>query len=696
MNSLLSKAGRHSDLAAAGAVVLVIAMMIIPLPPFLLDFFITMNISAALMIVVATMYVPRALDFSSFPSVLLLTTLFRLAINVSVTRLILLHGDAGHVVEAFGNFVVGGNVIVGLVVFLILIVIQFVVITNGAGRVAEVGARFTLDAMPGKQMAIDADLNTGQITDEEARRRRAEIAQEADFYGAMDGASKFVKGDAMAGILITSINLLGGIVVGVVQQHLAFSEAGHHFSLLSIGDGLCAQIPALLISVATGILVTRSAGQDNLGATVSTQILDQRKAPLIAGAMVLVFGLVPGLPKIPFFLIGGVLFAIGWTLKDKPNSKEVAAEERAKAALPAGEAAQLPAPRDAALEALALDPLELAIGFGLVPLVDQQAGGTLLARVGTIRRQIASELGMVIPAVRIRDDVNLDSHEYVMRVRGTEVARGGVMAGHHMAMNPGDAMGQLPGIATTEPAFGLPAVWIADAGRAEAEALGWTVVDGESVVVTHLTETIRKHAGELLTRQETRHLLDQLKEVNAAVVDEVVPDVLSLGEVQRVLQALLREGVSIRDLGSILEAIGDKARLTRDPAMLAEYARQALGRTIVAPFLDTDGALRVIAVDPQTEQGMAEALVQTADGEFLAMDPAQAAAIVDTAAGQVEMAIAMGHRPVLLCSARVRRHLRSLCEQRLPQLAVCSYNEIPAGIGVETTGVIGGAVAAAV
>src|SRR4051794_20877595 len=622
MNTLLTKAGRHSDLVAAGGVVLIVAMLIIPLPSMLLDFFITINISCALMIVVATMYVPRALDFSSFPSVLLLTTLFRLAINVSVTRLILLKGDAGHVGEAFGNFVVGGNIVVGLVVFLILIVIQFVVITNGAGRVAEVGARFTLDAMPGKQMAIDADLNTGQITDEEARRRRSEIAQEADFYGAMDGASKFVKGDAMAGLLITGINLLGGIVIGVVQQKMAFADAGHHFSLLSIGDGLCAQIPALLISVATGILVTRSAGTDNLGTTVSTQILDQRKAPLIAGAMVLMFGLVPGLPKIPFFFIGGLLFAIGWTLKDKPNSKQVEAEERAQAAaLPAGDQAQLPAPRDAALEALALDPLELAIGFGLVPLVDQQAGGTLLARVGTIRRQIAAELGMVIPAVRIRDDVNLDSHEYVMRVRGTEVARGGVMAGHHMAMDPGDAMGQLPGIPTTEPAFGLPAVWIPDSGRAEAEALGWTVVDGESVVVTHLTETIRKHAGELLTRQETRHLLDQLKEVNEAVVTEVVPDVLSLGEVQRVLQALLREGVSIRDLGSILEAIGDKARLPRAPAMLAEYARQALGRTIVAPFLDVEGSLRVIALDPALEQELAEALVQTADGEFLALDP---------------------------------------------------------------------------
>jgi flagellar biosynthesis protein FlhA len=515
----------------------------------------------------------------------------------------------------------------------------------------------------------------------------------------MDGASKFVKGDAMAGILITGINLLGGIIIGVVQMGMPFGEAAHHFSLMSIGDGLCAQIPALLISVATGILVTRSDGSEtDLGTTVSTQILDQRKAPLVAGVMVMLFGLVPGLPKLPFLLIGAVFFAVGWSLRNKPTSRqqEVIDKQTAATAISDAGQAQLAAPRDAALDALALDPLELAIGFGLVPMVDAQAGGTLLARVGTIRRQIASELGMVIPPVRIRDDVSLDSHEYVMRVRGTGVARGGVMAGHHMAMNPGDAMGQLPGIPTTEPAFGLPAVWIPESGRAEAEALGWTVVDSESVVVTHLTEMIRAHASELLSRQETRQLLDQLKEFNEAVVTEVVPDVLSLGEVQRVLQSLLREGVSIRDLGSILEAIGDKARLTRDPAMLAEYARQALGRTITAPFLDHEGTLRVIALDPQLEQAMAEALVQTADGEFLAMDPNLAAMVVDSAAEQVEQAIGAGGRPVLLCSARVRRHLRMLCEQRLPQMAVCSYNEIAPGIGVETTGVISAATAVAV
>ncbi len=686
--SFLKKAGRYSDLIAAGAVVLVVAMMVIPLPPFILDLLITLNISAALMIVVATLYVPRALDFSSFPSLLLLTTLLRLAINISVTRLILLEGDAGHVVTAFGEFVVGGNVVVGLVIFLILIVIQFVVITNGAGRVAEVGARFTLDAMPGKQMAIDADLNTGQITDEEARRRREEISQEADFYGAMDGASKFVKGDAMAGILITGINLIGGIVIGVLQMGMPFGEAAHHFSLLTIGDGLCAQIPALLISVATGILVTRSASDQDLGSDVAGQILDQRKAPLVAGVVIIAFGLVPALPTLPFLIIGGLFFAVGWALRNAPNKAEraAAAAETASAALTAG--GPQPAPRDAALDALALDPLELAIGFGLVPMVDQQAGGTLLQRVGTIRRQIASELGMVIPPVRIRDDVGLDSHEYVMRVRGTEVGRGGVMPGHHLAMDPGDAMGQLPGIPTTEPAFGLPAVWVPESGRAEAEALGWTVVDLESVVVTHLTETIRTNASELLTRQETRQLLDQLKEVNQAVVDEVVPDVLSVGEIQRVLQALLREGVSVRDLGAVVEAIGDKARLTRDVAMLAEYARQALGRTIVAPYLDSEATLRAIALDPSLEQEVAEALVQTADGEFLAMDPMRAHGLVDAAAELVEQALARGGRPVMLCSARVRRHLRRLFEQRLPQLAVCSYNEIAPGVSVETVGVL--------
>src|SRR4051812_2594217 len=683
----MKKLAKHTDLLAAGAVVLVIVMMIVPLPPFLIDFFITLNICGALAILVSTMYLARALDFSSFPSLLLLTTLFRLAINVSVTRLVLLHGDAGHVVKAFGEFVVGGNIVVGLVVFLILVVIQFIVITNGAGRVAEVAARFTLDAMPGKQMAIDADLNAGQITDEEARRRREDIAREADFYGAMDGASKFVKGDATAGILITAINLLGGIVIGVVQQHKPFGEAIHHFSLLSVGDGLTAQIPALLISVATGILVTRSASEKDLGNDIAGQVLGSKKAPMVAGVVVASFALVPGLPKLPFLLVGG-LFAFVASRMDELMPAIAgggAADRDAQAALPA---AQEPAPRDAAVEALQIDPLELCIGFGLVPLVDKQGGGTLLQRVGVIRRQIATELGMVIPPVRIHDEVGLDSHEYVVKVRGAEVAQGRVMAGHQLALDPGDAVGQLPGIPTTEPAFGIPATWIADPQRAEAEALGYTVVDRESVIVTHLTEAIRANAHELLTRQETRELLDRLKESNAAVVDEVVPDVLSLGEIQRVLQSLLREGVSIRDLGAIIEAIGDKARLTRDPGVLAEYARQALGRTITAPHLDTERNLRAIALDPQVEQEVSDAITQTSDGEYLVMEPQRAQQLVGRLKEHLDEALARGGRPVLLCSARVRRHLRRLCEQSLPQLAICSYNEIMPGIGVETVGVV--------
>ncbi len=684
MTDLLKRLGRQSDLMAAGLVILVVVMMVVPLPPVLLDFFITLNISVALAIVVTTLYVPRALDFSAFPALLLLTTLFRLAINVSVTRLILLEGDAGHVVEAFGTFVVGGNVVVGLVVFLILVVIQFVVVTNGAGRVAEVGARFTLDAMPGKQMAIDADLNSGQITEDEARKRRDEIAQEADFYGAMDGASKFVKGDAMAAVLITAINLIGGIVVGVLQQGMPFGEAAQHFSLLTVGDGLAAQIPALLISVASGIIVTRSASGGDLGSDVVGQITRQRKAPMVSGAVICAFALVPGLPKLPFLVIGAAFIAGGLALKRTADREEAAAAAAAAQPLLPEPAA----PGDKAREALQIDPLELAIGFGLVPLVDQGAGGSLLTRVSNVRRQIAGDLGTVIPSVRIHDEIGLGSHEYVLKVRGTEVARGRVMAGHQLALDPGDAFGQLQGIPTTEPAFGLPAVWVADQGRAEAEALGYTVVDAESVIVTHLTETIKNHVADLLTRQDVRSLLDGLKETNAAVVEEVVPDLLSVGEIQRVLQGLLREGVSIRDLGAIVETVGDRARVTRDPNLLSEYARQALGRAIVAPHLEEEALLRAIALDPAVEQEVSESITHTAEGEYLAMEPSRAQALVRALHAQAEQALTRGRRPVLLCSSRVRRHLRRLCEQALPQLSVCAYNEIAPGINVETIGVV--------
>ncbi len=686
-DSVVRRMLAHTDLLAAGSVVLVVTMLVVPLPAPLLDLLITVNISAALTIVAATMYLGKPLDFASFPSLLLLTTMFRLAINVSVTRLILTTGDAGTVVKSFGEFVVGGNVIVGLVIFLILIVIQFVVVTNGAGRVAEVGARFTLDAMPGKQMAIDADLNAGLITDEQARERRTEIGREADFYGAMDGASKFVRGDAMAAVIITAINLVGGIIVGMLQRHLGFSEASHQYSLLTVGDGLAAQIPALLISVATGIIITRAASDRDLGSDIAGQILRQKKAPLVAAAAIGCFALIPGLPKLPFLFIAAVFGAIGWAVRKGgvPGAREQQAADAARALPSAGELA-------APLAEVGVDALELAIGFGLVPLVDAGSGptqpGALLRRVSMVRRQIATELGIVVPPVRIHDELGMESHEYLFKVRGSEVARGRIMPGHLLAMDPGDASGTLQGLRTREPAFGLEAVWVPESARGEAEALGYTVVDAESVIVTHLTETIRAHAAELLTRQDVRNLLDRLKETNAAVVEEVVPEALSLGEIQRVLQSLLGEGVPIRDLGTIVEAIGDKARTTRDTSLLSEYARQALGRAITAPHLDEQLRLQAITLDPAIEQEVSTSITQTTDGEFLAMEPPRAQAIVNALRAQVEHATAVGARPVVLCSARIRRHLRRLIAQAQPHLAVCSYNEIAPGVNVETIGVI--------
>ncbi|MGE4427585.1 MAG: flagellar biosynthesis protein FlhA [Solirubrobacteraceae bacterium] len=677
---------RHTDLLAAVGIVVVVGMLIVPLPPLLLDLLITLNIAMAIAIVVATLYLGKALDLSVFPSLLLIATIFRLAINVSVTRLILSGEDAGQVVHAFGEFVIAGNLVVGLVVFLILVVIQFVVVTNGAGRVAEVAARFTLDAMPGKQMAIDADLNAGQISDEEARRRRAEVSDEADFYGAMDGASKFVKGDAIAAVLITLINLLGGLAIGVLMQGMSFGDAAHHFSLLTIGDGLAAQIPALLIAVATGIIVTRAASEGDLGSDIATQILRQRKAPLVAGGMIILFGLVPGLPKLPFLLVGGGLFAVGLMLRKQAQEEE--AEEERLALEAASAPPALGAGADPATEARPVDRLELAIGYGLVGLVDERAGGSLLARISAVRRQLAGDLGLVVPPVRVHDEPGMDAHEYLIRVRGSQVAKGRLLPGHLLAMDPGDAVGQIAGMPTVEPAFGLPATWVAEGDRAEAEALGFTVVDGESVVVTHLTEQIRQHAGEILTRQDVRDLVEGLKETNAAAVEEVVGEALTLGELQRVLQRLLAEGVSIRDLGTIIEAIGDRARLTRDPEMLAEYARQALARQITAPHVDPDQRLPALALDPGLEQEVAGAIVQTPEGDVLALDPTRAHALVDALRRQTEEAARRGLHPVLLCSTRVRRHLRRLVEQTLPQLAVCSYNEIGPGINVETVGVI--------
>lgn len=688
--NLITRMLERADLAAAVGVVLIITMLVVPLPPTVLDLLITLNISGGLAIIVATMYISSALEFAAFPTLLLLTTLFRLAINVSVTRRILSTGNAGSVVRSFGQFVVSGNVIIGLVILLVLVVIQFVVVTNGSGRVAEVAARFTLDAMPGKQMSIDADLNAGIITDAQARERRAAISKEADFYGAMDGASKFVRGDAIAAVIMTVINLFGGIVVGVLQKHLGFSDAIHKYSMLTIGDALAAQIPALLISAATGIIVTRSASEKDLGSDLARQILSQRKAVLVAGGVITAFVLVPGLPKLPFLVIGLLLLFIGRQVMRNGLPAGLAVATATSAPAPAAKAKRdAGTSRETVLKELPIDALELGVGFGLVPLVDRRAGGTLAQRVSLIRRQIASELGIVIPRVRIHDEVDLDSHDYLFRVRGAEVARGTIRAGHLLAMDPGDAAGNIPGIATTEPAFGLPALWVHESKRVEAEALGYTVVDPESVIVTHLTEVIRAHSAELLTRQDVRQLLDQLKSTNEAVVNEVIPDVLTLGEVQRVLQALLAEGVSIRDLGTIVEAIGDKARVTRDPSLLAEYARQALGRTITAPYLDERHTLHALTLDPAIEHELAGAITQSGDGEYLALEPARAQAVIGALQKQSdEVAAGTGSRPVLLCSARVRRHMHRLIAQALPHLPVCSYNEIASGVNLESAGVV--------
>jgi flagellar biosynthesis protein FlhA len=681
--SMVGRLMAYGDIVIAAVVVGIVVMMVVPLPTALLDVLLTLNISAALAIVLATMYTTEPLQFSIFPSLLLVATLFRLALNISSTRLILLHGDAGHVIKSFGEFVVGGNVVVGLIVFMILIVIQFVVITNGAGRVAEVAARFTLDALPGKQMAIDADLNAGVITDEEAKRRRDAIAKEADFYGAMDGASKFVKGDAIAAVVIVAINLLGGLAIGVVQRGMGLSEAVSHFSLLTVGEGLVAQIPALLISTATGIIVTRAAGESNLGHDLARQVLAQPRALMITGIVVLVLGLTPGLPKIPFFLIGGGVVGLSLMLRRGREQEEAARRAEEETAL-----ATRPKEPENVAALLPLDPLELEIGYGLIPLVDESEGGDLLARVAMVRRQMATELGLSLAPIRIRDNVQLGSHEYAIKIRGVVVATAGVEPGQLLAIDPGTAQGPLEGIRTVEPAFGLPAVWIGEAQRETAELGGYTVVDATSLIVTHLSEVIRGNAADLLGRQDTRALLDAHKERFPAPVEELVPDLMSVGEVQRVLQGLLREGVPIRDLGTILETLGDKAKLTKDIPILVEYCRQALARTICRRYVDDGGTLRAITLDPALDREISESVARTEEGATVSMDPARVSTLLERLKEQVDAVQGAGIPPVVLCSGACRRHLKALSTHLLPGLTVLSYHEILPNVRIEPVGLV--------
>jgi flagellar biosynthesis protein FlhA len=660
----------RTDAAMAVAVLGILTVMLIPLPPFLLDLLLTANLALSLLTLLISMYVLRPLDFSVFPSALLLLTLFRLSLNVASTRLILLHGNegsgaAGQVIHAFGRFVVGGSYVVGAVVFLILVVIQFVVITKGAGRIAEVAARFTLDAMPGKQLSIDADLNAGLVNEDGARARRREIGREADFYGAMDGASKFVRGDAIAGILITAVNIVGGLTIGVLQLKMDILEALAIYTLLTVGDGLITQIPALIVSTAAGIVVSRAASETELASAMGAQFGGHHRALAITAGVLLVLGLVPGLPMAPFLLVAAVTGSVAYS----------GLRESAKGARAAPPASAIPAAPEKVESLLVLDPLELEVGYSLIPLADAAQGGDLLERVRLIRRQFATELGFVVPPVRIRDNLQLKPSSYALKIRGLSIASGEVMPGHFLAMNPGTATEPVPGVPTTEPTFGLPAQWIASEDRERAQLFGYTVVDPSSVMATHLAEIIRRHACELLGRQEVQSLLDHLKPTHPSVVEALVPQLLPLGTVQKVLQNLLSENVSIRDLVSILEALADAAPLTKDPLLLTERARQALGRAICRGLTSEDNLLRVFTLSPALETLLADALAEGDQGRYLALEPRIAQRIIEALAAALTKGPS-DRTPVILCVANIRPHLRRLTERYLPHLAVLSYNEI--------------------
>ncbi len=675
---------QYSDIAVSVLVLLVVAMMIIPLPPPLLDVLLVFNLTFAMVVVLVTMYTTEPLDFGVFPSLLLLTTLLRLALNVSSTRLILLHAYAGEVIEQFGSFVVGGNPVVGFVVFVILVVVQFVVITRGAERVAEVAARFTLDAMPGKQMSIDADLNAGLIDDDEARRRRREIERESDFYGAMDGASKFVKGDAIAAIVITLINIIGGLIVGVLQQGLPLAESLMTYTLLTVGDGLVSQLPALLISVSAGIAVTRAASDVELGSDVASQLLQKPRALYIAAALLLAFGVVPGLPAPPFLILAAASALVARNLSQATATE--AAEADRREAEEAEEEKKGPEGPEEMARMLQVDPVAVELGYGLLPLAEEKKGEGLMDRIGLLRRQLATELGMVLPLVRLRDNMTLDANSYAIKLRGVVVAEGELMADRHLAMDPGDAEDDVSGIETVEPAFGLPAKWVASEDTDRAEILGYTVVDPSSVLMTHVAEVLKRHAHELLSRQETKIILDAVSESTPAVVDELVPDVVRLGDIQKVLQNLLREGVPIRDLLTIFETLADYGPMMQDTDRLSEIVRQSLYRTISGQLPVQEGRLRVIILDPAVEQAVLDSLEQTENGTFIALDPDVQASIIRSAQEISNDLLERGVEPVVLCSPTVRFYFRRITEEPVPELKVVSYQEVEPSIEIEAVG----------
>jgi flagellar biosynthesis protein FlhA len=689
---------KYADLWLIFALFGTILLLILPVPPLLLDMLLAVSISLSLLTLLVILYLRQPAEFTVFPTLLLFVTLFRLALNVASTRLILLDGYAGHIIQAFGSFVVRGNYVVGMVVFLILTLINFIVITKGAGRIAEVAARFTLDALPGKQMAIDAELNAGLCTENEARSRRRAIEEEADFYGAMDGASKFVRGDAIAALLITLINIVGGFAVGILQKGMTMSDALQRFTILSIGDGLVSQIPALITSTAAGILITRATSKNDLGRELTRQLLFYPRALTMLSAMLGVMAIMPGLPMLPFLTLAVITGLLAYAI-NKHGMPEMAAAPNALGASgqrdaagkvkPAGAATGAEARAGDKLESLLpLDTLQIELGYGLVSMADTQRGGDLLERVTGVRRNFATEMGMLIPPIRLRDNLQLGTNEYRFLLKGNPIAQGQLMPGHWLAMNATNSKTRLKGIPTVEPVFQLPATWVTQIERKAAEVAGFTVVDAPAVLVTHLSETVRHHCHEILTRQDVQLLLDNLKQTNPAVVNELIPAMLSVGQVQHILQNLLAEGLSIRNLAGILEKVGDYATVTKNPDELSEHARRALGSQLTKAFQTENGGLRAITIDPKLEQQLAQGVRQTSTDVALVIEPRLAQHVIGTLSKLVQQMLSAGHPPVVLCAPQLRLAFRRFFENTFSDLAVLSYSEIPARMQVQSAAVI--------
>ncbi len=671
---------KFGDILVVLAVIAIVIIIIIPIPLGALDVLLSFNISLALLVLVIAMYTEEALEFSIFPSLLLLATIFRLALNITTTRYILTTGNAGGLIDTFGNFVMQGNAVVGFIVFLIIMVVQFMVITKGSERVSEVAARFTLDAMPGKQMAIDADLNAGLIDDREARERRKKVQRESDFYGAMDGASKFVKGDAIAGIIITIINILAGFLIGWMGG-LDLGSAIGKYTLLTVGDGLASQIPALLISTATGIVVTRSASEGSLGNDLIRQLFRQPRVMLIIAGVLVALGLTP-LPTIPFLLIAAIFLVQGLRMR-----KESIQEEFSQSADEIEEAVEERRKPENVLPLLNIDPIELEFGYGIIPLADANQGGDLFDRLVMIRRQVAMELGIIVPMIRLRDNIQLEPNQYIIKIKGIEISNGEIMFDHYLAMNPGMADGELEGIDTVEPAFGLPAKWINEQEREKAEVYGYTVVDPPSIIATHLTEIIKRHSHELLGRQEVKQLIDNVKESQPALVEELIPGQLSLGDTQKVLKNLLKEGVSIRNMVTILETLADYSNLTRDTDMLTEYVRQALSRIITKQFI-TNQPTKVITLDQSLEQKIIDSIQQTDRGNFISIDPDIVQRVLSNLSYQLQKLTNLGEQPIIITAPVVRLYFKRLTEQLTSDLVVLSYNEVDPAVEIQSIGMV--------